>query len=126
MDLHAQLQEITALPQQKNKLSSYRSVLDTILFASANPTELASKLHIYVDGILQEQIGLVVSRQALTDFITAVDERVQDLETKKDAFHFAIDKIQSRVVSFEEQVQWCHSTEQSLGQPTLVANSSPH
>ncbi|CAO3681767.1 unnamed protein product [Umbelopsis vinacea] len=76
MDLHAQLQEITALPQQKNKLSSYRS----------------------------EQIGLVVSRQALTDFITAVDERVQDLETKKDAFHFAIDKIQSRVVSFEEQM----------------------
>jgi COP9 signalosome complex subunit 4 len=104
MDLEAQLHEITALPQQKNKLSSYRSVLDTILFASATPTELASKLHTYVDAILQEQIGLVVSRQALSDFITTVDERVQDAQTKKDAFQFAIDKIQSRVVSFEEQV----------------------
>ncbi|KAG2184541.1 hypothetical protein INT43_000450 [Umbelopsis isabellina] len=104
MDLQSQLQEITALPQQKNKLSSYKSVLDTILFASSDPTELCSKLHIYVDSILQEQVGLVVSRQALSEFIIAIDEKVNDAETKKDIFPFTIEKIQSRVVSFEEQM----------------------
>lgn len=104
MDLQSQLQEITALPQQKNKLSSYKSVLDTILFASTDPTELCSKLQIYVDSILQEQVGLVVSRQALSEFIIAIDEKADDADTKKDIFPYTIEKIQSRVVSFEEQV----------------------
>lgn len=106
MDLHAQLLDVEHVPMQKDKLSSYKSILDTILFASSNIDELEQKLNIYVDAILQEHIGLVVSRQALTDFITAVDERVQDAHTKKEAFQFAINRIQSRVVSFEEQVQW--------------------
>ena len=105
MDLHAQLLDVEHVPMQKDKLSSYKSILDTILFASSNINELEQKLNIYVDAILQEHIGLVVSRQALTDFITAVDERVQDAHTKKEAFQFAINRIQSRVVSFEEQVQ---------------------
>ncbi|KAG2188515.1 hypothetical protein INT44_001269 [Umbelopsis vinacea] len=104
MDLHAQLLDVEHVSMQKDKLSSYKSILDTILFASSNIDELEQKLNIYVDAILQEHIGLVVSRQALTDFITAVDERVQDAHTKKEAFQFAINRIQSRVVSFEEQM----------------------
>ncbi|XP_014610065.1 PREDICTED: COP9 signalosome complex subunit 4 [Polistes canadensis] len=91
----------------KDQAEKYRSILDAIL-ASANSNqtqgngELVEALKVFIESIVNENVSLVISRQVLTD----VSTRLQTLpdEISKAVSHYTLDKVQPRVISFEEQV----------------------
>ncbi|KAG0288928.1 COP9 signalosome complex subunit 4, partial [Dissophora globulifera] len=59
----------------------------------------------FITAATEDAVGLVVSRQALSDFTTAVEATpTLSAESKKEVYQHALDKVQGRVVSFEEQV----------------------
>jgi COP9 signalosome complex subunit 4 len=102
-DINERLANIAAIPSQKDKTAEYRSLLETIL-SSTNDVLLADSSEAFVEHIVQEQVGLVISRQVLSDFVQGVD-KISNSEIKKRVLHFALNKVQPRVVSFEEQVK---------------------
>ncbi|CAI2165813.1 3539_t:CDS:2 [Funneliformis geosporum] len=101
-DINERLRTIASIPSQKDKTAEYRTLLETIL-TSTNELLLADSLEAFVDHIVQEQVGLVISRQVLSDFVQGVD-KISNSEIKKRVLHFALSKVQPRVVSFEEQI----------------------
>nr|XP_051675591.1 COP9 signalosome complex subunit 4 isoform X2 [Oryctolagus cuniculus] len=52
--------------------------------------------------MVNENVSLVISRQLLTDFCTHLPNLPDS--TAKEIYHFTLEKIQPRVISFEEQV----------------------
>jgi COP9 signalosome complex subunit 4 len=53
-------------------------------------------------AVVNENVSLVISRQLLTDFCTNIPSLPDS--TAKAVYHFTLEKIQPRVISFEEQV----------------------
>lgn len=53
--------------------------------------------------VVNENVSLVISRQLLTDFCTHLPNLPD--ATAKAVYHFTLEKIQPRVISFEEQVK---------------------
>lgn len=54
--------------------------------------------------VVNENVSLVISRQVLTDVgshLTKLDDAVS-----KQVSHFTLEKVQPRVISFEEQVKY--------------------
>lgn len=84
----------------KDQAEKYRAVLDSILLLSNE--EMVDALKIFIEAIVHEYVSLVISRQVLTD----VSNRLLFLpdEISKAVSHYTLDKIQPRVISFEEQV----------------------
>ncbi|KAK2580734.1 hypothetical protein KPH14_011362 [Odynerus spinipes] len=91
----------------KDQAEKYRAILDAIL-SSANTNqaqangELVEALKVFIEAIVNENVSLVISRQVLTD----VSSRLLSLpdEISKAVSHYTLDKVQPRVISFEEQV----------------------
>lgn len=54
--------------------------------------------------MVNENVSLVISRQLLTDFCTHLPNLPDG--TAKSVYHFTLEKIQPRVISFEEQVSF--------------------
>jgi len=79
-------------------------ILDQILAPGAFPSqsELVEALKIIVETVANEGVSLVISRQLLTDFANRLNNLSP--EVSKQVSHFALEKIQPRAVSFEEQV----------------------
>ncbi|GIY39816.1 COP9 signalosome complex subunit 4 [Caerostris extrusa] len=84
----------------KDQADRYRGVLDNIVKATG--IELAEGLQSFVESIVNENVSLVISRQLLTDVGTHLTKLPDDVS--KAVSHFTLDKVQPRVVSFEEQV----------------------
>lgn len=68
--------------------------------------------------VVNENVSLVISRQLLTDFCTHLPNLPDS--TAKAVYHFTLEKIQPRVISFEEQVGYvqrtilCHNVRQFI------------
>ena len=64
--------------------------------------ELIETLKVFVEAIVNEHVSLVISRQVLND----VGMQLSNLpdEVSKQVSHFTLEKMQPRVISFEEQV----------------------
>jgi hypothetical protein len=128
--MDAQLTAISQLASQRDKVVQYQSVLTTLLTAS--PHKLDALVH-FLDHILQESVGLVVSRQILSEFLGVTStpeneengpqdgrkrsdldlrdragninvELIENVEVRKGLLKSLVDKLSSRAVSFEEQV----------------------
>ncbi|GIY79652.1 COP9 signalosome complex subunit 4 [Caerostris darwini] len=84
----------------KDQADRYRGVLDNIVKATG--IELVEGLQSFVESIVNENVSLVISRQLLTDVGTHLTKLPDDVS--KAVSHFTLDKVQPRVVSFEEQV----------------------
>lgn len=102
MDLTARLRDCIHHPQQREKAEGFKSIIADIL--SLPPAEQSKNLKAYVEAVLDEQVGLVVARQLLSEFISLFDSRITDTDIQKELLSFAIDHAQPRAVSFEEQV----------------------
>ena len=102
-NINEKLANIASIPSQKDKTAEYRSLLENIS-SLTNDSLLADSLEAFVEHIVQEQVGLVISRQVLSDFVQGVD-KIGNPEIKKRILHFALNKVQPRIVSFEEQVR---------------------
>uniref|UniRef100_A0A672L6B0 COP9 signalosome complex subunit 4 n=1 Tax=Sinocyclocheilus grahami TaxID=75366 RepID=A0A672L6B0_SINGR len=90
----------SALGQLANQSRLYRQILEKALqFTDAEQLEA---LKAFVEAMVNENVSLVISRQLLTDFCTHLQNLPEG--TAKAVCHFTLDKIQPRVISFEEQV----------------------
>ncbi|GFG37299.1 hypothetical protein Cfor_05322 [Coptotermes formosanus] len=83
----------------KDQAEKYRSLLDTILTSRDDLTET---LKVFIEAIVNENVSLVISRQILTDVSTQLT--VLSDPVSKAVSHYTLDKVQPRVISFEEQV----------------------
>ncbi|KAK9863293.1 hypothetical protein WJX84_010863 [Apatococcus fuscideae] len=91
------LEQIAALPDQKQKIEQYRLVLETIIAQGS-----AIDCKCFVNHMVSDAVPLVVSRQLLSTFSQAIS-RLSPQTHKAVATH-TLEKLQPRVVSFEEQV----------------------
>lgn len=90
------LQEISALHDQKHKIERYKQALDSTIEAGA-----VHGAKDFVDHMLSDDVPLVVSRPVLTTFAQKVSTLIS--EKHKEVAQYALERIQPRVVSFEEQ-----------------------
>ncbi|KAF9959166.1 COP9 signalosome complex subunit 4 [Mortierella alpina] len=103
----AQLASIGQVANQKDRIKGYQDLLASILHPAAATDDAATSLRLehFVTAATDESVGLVVSRQALSDFTSAVDAATSlSADSKKRVYKHALDKVHGRVVSFEEQV----------------------
>lgn len=105
MEFEARLANIGQVANQKDKIKGYQDLLATILQESTDEAAIRQRLEHFISAATEDSAGLVVSRQVLTDFTSAVDSASNiSAENKKGIYRHALDKVQGRVVSFEEQV----------------------
>lgn len=91
----------TSNASQKEKASKFLKVLQS--FSNLNENELTENLKIFVETVAHENVSLVISRQVLSDFCSSILPSFPD-NIGKDIANFTLEKLQPRVVSFEEQV----------------------
>ena len=107
MSFEARLAAVGQVSNQKDKIKGYQDLVASILQEhNANDEITCQHLEQFVTAATEDSIGLVVSRQVLSDFTTAVDAAKNlNSESKKRVYTHALDKVQGRVVSFEDQVR---------------------
>ncbi|XP_025083416.1 COP9 signalosome complex subunit 4-like [Pomacea canaliculata] len=84
----------------KDVTEKYKTILQGVIKAGGE--ELVPSLQAFVEALVNENVSLVISRQILSDFTSQL-EHLTDPVAKSIA-HFTLDKIHTRVISFEEQV----------------------
>jgi len=97
-------QQLTALTSgtgsHKEKTDKYRALLEQIVQGPSQ--DVPEGLRTFVEALVNESVSLVISRQLLTEFTTKLMTLPDDIA--KNVCHFTLEKIQPRVISFEEQV----------------------
>ncbi|XP_062383900.1 COP9 signalosome complex subunit 4 isoform X1 [Sardina pilchardus] len=84
----------------KDLAGKYRQILEkAIQFTDAEQLE---SLKAFVEAMVNENVSLVISRQLLSDFCAHLPNLPDS--TSKAVCHYTLEKIQPRVISFEEQV----------------------
>ncbi|ERE92432.1 COP9 signalosome complex subunit 4 [Cricetulus griseus] len=94
----AQLMNLSG--SHKDLAGKYRQILEKAIQLSG--TEQLEALKAFVEAMVNENVSLVISRQLLTDFCTHLPNLPDS--TAKEIYHFTLEKVQPRVISFEEQV----------------------
>uniref|UniRef100_A0A2P2HXT4 COP9 signalosome complex subunit 4 n=2 Tax=Hirondellea gigas TaxID=1518452 RepID=A0A2P2HXT4_9CRUS len=96
-----QLQSLVPAGGSHKDHDKYKAVLDMV-FGASNDKDLVEGIQIFVEAIVRETVSLVISRQLLTEvsnkLVTMPDS------TAKTVAHYTLEKVQPRVISFEEQV----------------------
>jgi len=85
---------------QKDAIEKYRAQLAEV-FQLVNP-KFMEMLKLFLSIVLQENTSVVVARQLISDIATALP--TLDDTTSKDISHHTLNSLQSRAISFEEQV----------------------
>ncbi|CAO1369526.1 unnamed protein product [Diamesa hyperborea] len=100
-NLRIQLVALTnATGGHKEQADRYRVTLEQIL-KNTGP-ELIETLNLFIEAIVNDQVSLVISRQILTEICGHLSKMPD--ETSQIISNFTLDKVQPRVISFEEQV----------------------
>jgi COP9 signalosome complex subunit 4 len=84
----------------KDQAEKYRTILENILTGTGS--ELKEGLQIFIEAIVNENVSLVISRQILTEISSHLMKLPDDVS--KAVSHNMLEKVQPRVISFEEQV----------------------
>ena len=92
---------IASIQSQAQKLSAFQSILEQI-YMSSPASQLTDNLTAFIDAILSEAVSLVITRPVLVDFVARLDS-IPDIETKKQVLTGSLERLQPRMVSFEEQ-----------------------
>jgi len=85
----------------KELIEKYQAVLTEIVKLES-PAERHEAVRSFVDALINESVGLVISRQLFAD-LCALLTSVSTDEAKLIA-NYALEKIQPRAISFEDQV----------------------
>ncbi|XP_046567308.1 COP9 signalosome complex subunit 4-like [Haliotis rubra] len=84
----------------KDVTEKYKAILEAVL--KTGGADLIPSLQAFVEALVNENVSLVISRQILSDFTSQLS-KLPDAIAKQVA-HYTLDKIHTRVISFEEQV----------------------
>ena len=82
-------------------LKRYKNLLDQI-FKITDATERMEETKSFVDLLINESVGLVISRQLFSDLCNLLTDF--SIEEAKFVANYALEKIQPRAISFEDQV----------------------
>ncbi|XP_065158268.1 COP9 signalosome complex subunit 4 [Atheta coriaria] len=85
----------------RDQAERYRHISDVILM-SLTGNELIEGLKLFIDAIVNENVSLIISRQLLSDLSLNLTRLPDNIS--KEVAHYTLDKVQPRVISFEEQV----------------------
>lgn len=91
----------SASTSQQQKSSSYNDLLHRII-AQSPPSQLSANLTAFLDSILGENLGIVSSRPILGSFVQTL-KSIPNPQVKIEVGRHALEALQPRVVSFEEQ-----------------------
>lgn len=91
------LVDIAAANDHKTKTEKYKTLLSELIASKSTHA-----LKEFIDHMIEEQTPLVISRTLLHAFATSLQELPPAVQ--KDIGHYTLEKIQPRVVAFEEQV----------------------
>lgn len=95
-----------------SQTAAYITLLHSTLVTAT--TSITADLTLFIETIISDQIGQVVARQVLSEFvkkISAVEdvtensEGIANREIRKDLMNVILLKLQPKIVTFEEQVQ---------------------
>ena len=86
---------------QSDKPSGYNDLLRQITSSSDSP-QLPLSLTAFIDSILKDSIGIVAARPLLSSAVEAIGS-IKSTESKIEVGTHALQTLESRVVSFEEQ-----------------------
>ena len=108
--ISTQLSQIASSSSTKDKTLLYRQLLESIL--ASNPVSTNAALHQavteFISHVIQESVGLVVSRSVLSNFILLVAEwggkAGMDQDGLKRIWEIALETAGTRAVAFEDQV----------------------
>ncbi|OCH94101.1 hypothetical protein OBBRIDRAFT_197228 [Obba rivulosa] len=101
--MESRLAQLSTL-NQKDRLTAYQSVLADLL-ANPDPSRVQAGIHTLVENVIQESVGLVISRQILSDLVAALQRgAIPAPDLKKHVVQDVLEIIQPRLVSYEEQV----------------------
>jgi len=84
---------------RKDSVEKFKKILQKILNSKDN---ILFDLKAFIEAVAQETVSLVISRQLISDLCTSLPSF--DPENGKIICNFALEKLQSRAISFEEQV----------------------
>lgn len=101
VQVRQQLQALVSSGGSHKDHDKYRAVLDSILKVGNND-DMAEGLQEFIEAIVKETVSLVISRQLLS--VASVHLTGMPDNVAKTVAHFILDKVQPRVISFEEQV----------------------
>merc|ERR1719272_791375 len=96
-DIAATITELNSIGDHKTKLERYKAVLQDLVSKAAVP-----QLQAFVQHLVSEEVQLAVSRQVLLGLAQSL-KGLQPAQLK-DIGLFMLEKMNPRVVSFEEQV----------------------
>jgi len=96
-DTNKLLSDIAASSDHKTKNEKYKQLLDQLVSKKS-----LKDLQLFVSHMLDEKTPLVISRTLLQSFALALPNLSSELH--REIGHFALEKIQPRVVAFEDQV----------------------
>ncbi|THH28947.1 hypothetical protein EUX98_g5236 [Antrodiella citrinella] len=95
--------QIAALAQ-KDRAPAFITALSEIL-ASPNQADIAQDIHLLVDTVVQDSVGLVVGRQVLSELVKNIEEgAVKSVDVTKAIVEDTLQILQPKLVSYEEQV----------------------
>lgn len=89
-------------PTAKNAVDKYKEVLDFTLKNVKSVKEQEEGLQAYLTAVLDDSLGIVSAKTLLTSFAERISE-IEDQSTAKAVCQYALEKLQGRIVSFEEQ-----------------------
>lgn len=107
--MEAAFKDAAAQPPS-NKTAALTSLLDSVLTSQDGPGNndsnndvLAPDLKIFITALVQESVGLVVSKQVAAVFVKRLND-IKDAEARRSVAERTLELLQDRQASFEEQV----------------------
>ncbi|GAA5847919.1 hypothetical protein JCM9279_003491 [Rhodotorula babjevae] len=100
--MDSELSRIASLPQ-KDRTAAYLSLLSTTLTSASSLPAVESDLAQWLGTVSAPDFPQIVARQVLDGFVAQLTE-VSDRETRKGLLKGALELLQPRVTSFEEQI----------------------
>ncbi|XP_031553705.1 COP9 signalosome complex subunit 4-like [Actinia tenebrosa] len=99
-EVRSLLSGVCSSGNHKDAMGKYRDILTKII--KFPEPRLTDGMKVFIEAVASEGVSLVVSRQIFTELCNNLPNI--DNTSAKNISHFALDKLQPRVISFEEQV----------------------
>jgi COP9 signalosome complex subunit 4 len=104
--MDAALSEVGSLPST-SKTAAFTSLLDKTLDSQSSSDHdsgnLARDLEAFISAVVQDSVGLVVSKQVVALFVKRLNE-IKGTDARRAVAERTLELLQDRQASFEEQV----------------------
>ncbi|XP_032227415.2 COP9 signalosome complex subunit 4-like [Nematostella vectensis] len=93
-------QMLSSVSGSSASLAKYKDILEKTL--RFDEPKLTRGMKVFIEAVASESVSLVVSRQIFTELCNQLPK--MEMQSSRDVCHFILEKLQPRVISFEEQV----------------------